>query len=725
MINIFLSYSRRDIEAARFLANELNARGASVFIDYQRLTASENFIQRLGQEINKCDFFVLLVSPRSVDSRWVQAEAAWAFTNQKPIVPVLLEAAQLTDVFFLSNIQHIDFTRFTIDRNVSQPLANLALTLNLPEQRVQDVEVSPLPGDVEPDDSPETPQFTEKELSEMIFSAMEIAEEDPEQALFIYKQVHEANPNYMSGQITAFIEDQERILQPKRIAYLLDQARQAQAKREWNKAEQFAQSVLDINNQAEGASAARKIREAAQQNATCEPMYDLAKVAVEEERYAAAFQLLERIRSQCPKFGDFVLSIPIIEDTLDSVKITNELGAVGYFSGKVESKFISELEVIVYKKTGRNDSATIVVVSATNPSLPPYFTISNQSQDLHFQTNEDEKRLLIRQGQKVRRLDLQTLEERTTSVRFFGNNLDESNLYSSNFDYFITDLPRSEKVDGVRQFAIFDFTQNRISKYRLYPGYTDLWQFSPSSKFVFGNLLSGSKQLHLILICRLQSENNYLIALSSPLANIDTIIISPDDSVMLVVNGAEFAVIETETWEVMHLASFSISPNQVLRFSADGRYLLTGDHTGDIVVYTWDKGYKLRQVITIPRDDTKTTYDMDISLALNEQLIVVSRKLSTGSRGSYIYQTTLIEMDTKKTVFQNQGRFLGISSDGDWLVLQDGKITQLMSTNNKKKKIDIETNFDHYDDQLEAHFLENNSGVVVTSSKGYFIMRPQ
>jgi hypothetical protein len=105
MTRIFISYSRQDKTIADYIAAELRVREADVFIDYQKLVGGENFIGRLGREIEACDYLLLLLSPRSVSSKWVQAEVAWALKNNKPIVPVLLEPASMTDFFFLSNVE--------------------------------------------------------------------------------------------------------------------------------------------------------------------------------------------------------------------------------------------------------------------------------------------------------------------------------------------------------------------------------------------------------------------------------------------------------------------------------------------------------------------------------------------------------------------------------------------------------------------------------------------
>ena len=133
MISVFISYSRHDKAFTEYLGAELRSRSAEVFIDYQRLKAG-NFVQQLGQEIENCDKFVLVISPRSVESPWVQAEVGWALSKQKIIVPLVLEDANLVNVFPVASLESVDFRRWSVDGNVSTAIRRLAQLLELPAE---------------------------------------------------------------------------------------------------------------------------------------------------------------------------------------------------------------------------------------------------------------------------------------------------------------------------------------------------------------------------------------------------------------------------------------------------------------------------------------------------------------------------------------------------------------------------------------------------------------
>lgn len=227
MKRIFISYSRRD-------------KSAEVFIDYQKLIAGENFIGRLGGEIIRSDCLVLLVSPRSVVSPWVQAEVAWAFTNKKPIVPVLVEPASLTELFFLVNLEQVDFTRWP---DVSAAVSKLALALGLPDDPMQTApapEILSQPVLEEEEPAPKTVAFAREDLSEMFFAASEI--EDPEQAVFLLRQVVEIDPDFMRGQASAFMQRQMKRLKPQRLKLLLEKAEAARLQGEWANIDRYART---------------------------------------------------------------------------------------------------------------------------------------------------------------------------------------------------------------------------------------------------------------------------------------------------------------------------------------------------------------------------------------------------------------------------------------------------------------------------------------------------
>ncbi len=89
MAEIFLSYSRADSHRAAEVVAELKARGHQVWWD-QELQPGDNWSRELELVLDRAGYVVVLWTPKSVESDWVQKEAALALERRK-LIPVLLE----------------------------------------------------------------------------------------------------------------------------------------------------------------------------------------------------------------------------------------------------------------------------------------------------------------------------------------------------------------------------------------------------------------------------------------------------------------------------------------------------------------------------------------------------------------------------------------------------------------------------------------------------------
>ena len=94
---VFISYRNKppDLDLARQLHKTLDAAGHSVFMASESIRLGENWSQRVQNELESCDYFLLLLSPQSVSSEMVTEEIRVARQlrdlrdNQRPtILPV-------------------------------------------------------------------------------------------------------------------------------------------------------------------------------------------------------------------------------------------------------------------------------------------------------------------------------------------------------------------------------------------------------------------------------------------------------------------------------------------------------------------------------------------------------------------------------------------------------------------------------------------------------------
>jgi hypothetical protein len=99
--DIFISYSREDRPAAKYFAETLAEEGFSVWWD-AALHSGESFDQVIERELRSAAAVIVLWSPRSVDSRWVRAEATLADRHGK-LVPITIENCERPIIFELTH----------------------------------------------------------------------------------------------------------------------------------------------------------------------------------------------------------------------------------------------------------------------------------------------------------------------------------------------------------------------------------------------------------------------------------------------------------------------------------------------------------------------------------------------------------------------------------------------------------------------------------------------
>lgn len=89
MADLFLSYAREDRECAELLARALTERGWSVWWDRQ-IQVGRSFSEVIETELTQARCVVVLWSRHSLQSDWVQNEAAEA-SRKRSLVPVRIE----------------------------------------------------------------------------------------------------------------------------------------------------------------------------------------------------------------------------------------------------------------------------------------------------------------------------------------------------------------------------------------------------------------------------------------------------------------------------------------------------------------------------------------------------------------------------------------------------------------------------------------------------------
>ncbi len=100
MSHIFISYSTKDKFYALRLADFLRKKRFNVWIDRYKIEAGTNWWHEIVKGVKNCAAFVVLMTPDSEKSPWVQREVFLALSEEKKIFPILLKGNNW-DIFVL------------------------------------------------------------------------------------------------------------------------------------------------------------------------------------------------------------------------------------------------------------------------------------------------------------------------------------------------------------------------------------------------------------------------------------------------------------------------------------------------------------------------------------------------------------------------------------------------------------------------------------------------
>jgi len=112
---IFLSHSDFDHDFATQVAEMLRNHGIPVWFSANCIKGAQQWHDEIGSALNRCDWFVIILSPHAVDSMWVKRELLYALQQRRlvdKIIPLLFKPCNYKEFSWtLSQFQMIDFTR--------------------------------------------------------------------------------------------------------------------------------------------------------------------------------------------------------------------------------------------------------------------------------------------------------------------------------------------------------------------------------------------------------------------------------------------------------------------------------------------------------------------------------------------------------------------------------------------------------------------------------------
>jgi hypothetical protein len=111
---VFLSHSGLDREFANKIVEVLRQHGIPVWHTPSSIRGAQYWHDEIGDALERCDWFVILLSPNSLESIWVRRELMFALYEKrydKHIVPVIIHAGKYHKLSWTFPLyQLVDFT---------------------------------------------------------------------------------------------------------------------------------------------------------------------------------------------------------------------------------------------------------------------------------------------------------------------------------------------------------------------------------------------------------------------------------------------------------------------------------------------------------------------------------------------------------------------------------------------------------------------------------------
>jgi hypothetical protein len=111
---VFLSHSSSDRTFVSRLADVIGRHGVPYWYSRTNILGAQQWHDQIGHALERCDWFTVILSPRSVESLWVKRELLFALQQNRfenKILPVLLELCDHNKLSWtLSLFQVVDFS---------------------------------------------------------------------------------------------------------------------------------------------------------------------------------------------------------------------------------------------------------------------------------------------------------------------------------------------------------------------------------------------------------------------------------------------------------------------------------------------------------------------------------------------------------------------------------------------------------------------------------------
>jgi len=132
MEQVFISYSRKDLGFVRRLAADLQAAGFKVWYDLSGLEAGTRWGKEIQNALRLSRFFLVVLSPNSCESEWVEREFLYASNQKLKIIPLLYHPCDLP--LWSLNLHFMELQEENYQSNLPELLKIMGVEAKLEEE---------------------------------------------------------------------------------------------------------------------------------------------------------------------------------------------------------------------------------------------------------------------------------------------------------------------------------------------------------------------------------------------------------------------------------------------------------------------------------------------------------------------------------------------------------------------------------------------------------------
>lgn len=107
-VEVFLSHSCDDLQHVALVKRQIEALGVDVYLAEHDLRPGTSIAAKVQEAIKRCHAVVVLITGNSIDSSFVQQEVGIARAFEKPVVPIVENAVDISRLGILREVEYLE-----------------------------------------------------------------------------------------------------------------------------------------------------------------------------------------------------------------------------------------------------------------------------------------------------------------------------------------------------------------------------------------------------------------------------------------------------------------------------------------------------------------------------------------------------------------------------------------------------------------------------------------